>query len=461
VRPPNLFQTSAFRLTLLYLALFSVSVLALLGFIYWSTVAVIERQTAETIESEIRGLAEQYRRQGLGRLIEIVRERSDRGDPSNVYLLTDPARRPLVGNLAAWPETETGEESGAWITLNLDRRLDGVRVPRTVRARTFVLTGDYRLLVGRDTQERIRFRRTVVQALAWSLAAMLVLGLAGGALISRGMLARVDRVAGSARAIMAGDLSQRLATGGSGDEFDRLASSLNGMLDRIEALMTGMRLATDSLAHDLRGPLTRLRSRIELALRAEPDSARDREALAAALDEADATLAMFESLLRIALAEGGVAKEDFRALPLDALARDAAELYAPLAEEKGVTLATGLADDLTVSGHGELLAQAVSNLLDNAVKHTPPGGRIDLTTAVEAGAVTLLVADTGPGIPEADRARVQERFVRLDRSRGGPGAGLGLSLVAAVARLHGAALELEDNAPGLRVVLRFPVHPNP
>ena len=457
----NLFRTTAFRLTVLYVALFTASVLALLGFIYWSTVAVMDRQTTATIEAEIRGLEEQYAQRGLGGLIDVIRDRSgDGGNRDSVYLLLDPQRGPLAGNLAAWPPSATGLSE--WVSLDLMRREDNRLVAHEVRARTFELEGGYRLLVGRDLYEKTKLRRLVIETLTWSLAATVGLGLVGGIFLSRRILARVEGVTRTSRRIMQGDLSGRIEAGGSGDEFDRLAESLNAMFEQIERLLSGMRLATDSLAHDLRGPLTRLRGRIELALIQPPDPARDRDALLDTLTQADQALATFDSLLKIAVAEAGAAATELKPLDLSALARDAAELYEPVAEEKGVRLETHTDSAPSwVLGQRELLAQAVANLLDNAVKHTPAGGRIDVRTAADDGEAVLLVADSGPGIPEAHRARVLERFVRLEEARSAPGAGLGLSLVAAVARLHDARLSLGDNAPGLKVELRFPAAETP
>ncbi|MFO1157031.1 MAG: HAMP domain-containing sensor histidine kinase [Rhodospirillales bacterium] len=452
---PNLFRTTAFRLTVLYLALFIASVLAIFGFIYWSTVAVIDRQTTATIEAEITGLAEQYKERGLAGLIDLVRERSgETGNRDSVYLLWDPATGPLAGNLAAWPPKALALSE--WISLSLTRREDGKQIPHEVFARTFELAGGYRLLVGRDMHERAKFRRIVINTLTWSLAAAAALGLLGGIFLSRRVLGRVDGVTQTARRIMQGDFSQRIPEGESGDEFDRLADSLNRLFAQIERLMAGMRLATDSLAHDLRGPLTRLRGRIELALIAAPDPLRDREALVSVLAQADTALATFDSLLKIAAAEAGMAAAELKPLDLAALARDAAELYEPVAEEKGVRLSVAADDAPMIAAQRELLAQAVANLLDNAVKHTPCGGRIDVQVAADGAHVLLAVADSGPGIPPEDRERVLERFVRLEESRSTPGSGLGLSLVAAVARLHGAVLSLDDNAPGLRIELRFP-----
>ena len=371
VPTPNLFRTIAFRLTLLYVALFTASVASILGFIYWSTVEVIGSQTTATIEAEIKGLAEQYEDGGLAGLVAAIRERASEGGDS-VYLLVDPALAPLAGNLAAWPPGDTAHSER--VRLHLLRREESGFGRHEVQARTFQLAGGYRLLVGRDMHEKAHFGNIVVETLTWSLAGALALGLLGGVFLSRRMLARVDGVAQTARQIMNGDLSGRIPESGSGDEFDRLAESLNAIFGQIERLMSGMRLATDSLAHDLRGPLTRLRGRIELALLQPPESARDREALMDVLSQAESSLAMFDSLLKIAVAEAGVAATELRPLDLTALARDAAELYEPVAEEKGLEMEIATAEVPPINAQRELLSQAVANILDNAVKHTPAGG---------------------------------------------------------------------------------------
>ena len=455
VRLRNALRTSAFRLTILYTAVFAASVLVLLAFLYWRTVTLIDRQARDTIEAEIRGLAEQYDQRGLPGLIELIRQRAALvGNDDHVYLLTTPSLLPLAGNLERWPDEE--EAAGGWLSLSLSKMDEGRLVPHLVEARSFLLPGGFRLLVGRDVHERGKFRMIVLEAFAWSSAATLALGLIGGLLLSRRILGQVEQVAGTARRIMAGDLTQRLTGNGSGDEFDRLAAILNGMLDRIERLMAGMRLATDSLAHDLRRPLTRLKARVELALLQPADAERDRRALADVLEQSDAALLLFESLLRIAMAESGAAVTELKPLDLAALTRDAADLYEPLAEDNGIALEVKADQPAMVSGQGELLAQSIANLLDNAVKYTPNGGRIEVGVTVEDSRVALTIADSGPGITAGDRQRVLERFVRLEESRSSAGSGLGLSLVDAVARLHDAALSLEDNHPGLRVRLAFP-----
>ena len=434
--------------------LFGTSVLGLLAFIYWSTGAVVDRQTEDTIDAEVRGLAEQYREQGLARLIEVVRLRSS-VEGQDYYLLTDPTLRPLAGNLTSWPKK--AGSSADWIRLTVYKTIKGQTVAHDIRAQLFTLGGGYRLLVGRDTFERTNLRQIVIRALGSSLAAALCLGLIGGIVISRRMLGRVEHVARTAQGIMAGDLSRRMAITGSGDEFDRLATSLNDMLDQIERLMTGMRLATDSLAHDLRSPLTRLRGRIELALRQPPQARRDREALGDVLIQAESALSTFDSLLKIAMAEAGAAATDLQVVDLCVVARDAAELYEPVAEEKDITLDIETQQGATIRAQPELLAQAITNLIDNALKNTPAGGHITVAVHLSQTTVILRIRDTGRGIPADDRERVLDRFVRLEESRSTPGAGLGLSLVAAVARMHGARLDLDDARPGLAVTLRFPL----
>lgn len=452
----RLLHTSIFRIALVYLLLLGITLAVLLGVIYWSTAGLLERQTDETVQAEIRGLAEQYRDEGLVRLMDVIRERSGpRGSKENVYLLTGPGFSPLAGNLANWPAAASGKEG--WLEVELARRDDPSGVPHVIRGRAFDLAGGYHLFVGRDTVERGDFRDIVAGALAWAVVPALLLGLGGGALIGRYSLARVDAVRAASEDIVRGDLSRRVPLTGSGDEFDRLAATINAMLARIETLMGGMRLVTDSLAHDLRSPLTRARSAIDMALRRDQSVEVYREALEQTAAELETILRTFEALISIAQAESGVNSLKLSDLDLSALARDLLEVYQPIAEDAGIELSGEIAEGVAVAGHRQLLAQALANLLDNAIKYSPAGGRIDLTLSRDDGGVArLAVADSGPGIPADQRDRVLQRFVRLDDSRGTPGSGLGLSLVAAVAKLHGAAVTLDDNAPGLRVTLAFP-----
>ncbi len=456
----RLLQTSIFRIALLYLLLLGMTLAVLLGFIYWSTAGLIERQTDETVQAEIRGLAEQYRDEGLVRLMQVIARRSGpEGAPENVYLLTGPGLQPLAGNLTGWPRDAVAEDG--WMEVSLGRQDDPSGRPHIIRGRAFELAGGYHLFVGRDTVERGDFRSIVAGALAWSVLPALLLGLLGGALIARYSLSRVDAVRAASEDIVRGDLSRRVPLTGSGDEFDRLATTINAMLERIETLMGGMRLVTDSLAHDLRSPLTRARSAIEMALRRPKESNGDdaesyRQALEQTAAELETILRTFEALINIAQAESGLNRLTLAKLDLSVLTNDLLEVYQPIAEDAGLELNSEIAADVTIHGHRQLLGQALANLLENAIKYSAPGGRIALTLAASAKGVVLCVADNGPGIPQEQRERVLQRFVRLDDSRGTPGSGLGLSLVAAVAKLHDVKLELGDNRPGLKVTLTFP-----
>jgi signal transduction histidine kinase len=277
----------------------------------------------------------------------------------------------------------------------------------------------------------------------------------GGLLISRRMLTRLGAINRAAERIMAGDLSHRIATTGSNDEFDRLSEQLNAMLEEIRRLMVGMRTVTDNIAHDLRSPLTRMKGRLEMLARDPSNSDAQLQAIERTIADADQLLATFTALLSIADAESGTARASMELIDLGAIAADIAELYGPAAEERGLRMCADEGDGAVV-GSRQLLFQAVANLIDNALKHTPPGGEIAISVVREGTAVKLIVRDSGSGIPEGERGRVLEPFVRLDNSRSTPGSGLGLALVAAIARLHGAKITLSDNRPGLIVTLAFP-----
>lgn len=454
VRPTSkLLRTSTFRLALVYLALFAVSVTALLGFIYWNTARFVAEQTDETIRAEVIGLAEHYRETGLIGLVDVVRGRS-RDQRLSLYLLTDPARRPLAGNLDAWPRART--EPDGWISFLAYRASDSREKPHHARALHLVLPGGFQLLVGRDIEARHELENRLRESLIWVIGLTLGLGIVGGLAMSRNMLRRIEAINRASRDIMAGHLGRRIAVDGSNDELDRLAQSLNAMLDQIERLMAGMRQVTDNVAHDLRSPLTRLRNRLEVTLMEAPSAEGYRAALEETIAEAEALLNTFNALLGIAEAESGAPREGFGPLNLGPLLGDVAELYRPTAEDKGLALRFEAGDGLAVAGDRHLLSQALANLVDNAVKYTPAGGTVTLAARRCDGAPEIIVTDTGPGVPEADRSRVFDRFVRLEASRNSPGSGLGLSLVSAVARLHGADVRLEDGAPGLRVRLSFP-----
>ena len=285
----------------------------------------------------------------------------------------------------------------------------------------------------------------------------MLLGLVGGTMMSWSMLRRVEAINETSREIMAGDLSRRVPAHGTGDEFDQLASNLNEMLDKIQTLMDGVRQVSDNIAHDLKTPLARLRNRLEQVREQAPAHDEEKRALIdRAVNEADSLLATFNALLRIARIESGKSRGAFADVDLAALTHDVVELYEPVAEENGQTLSSNINVNKHISGDRDLLFQALANLMDNAVKYTPPGGRLELSVADSPAGVAIEVADSGPGIPAEQRENVFQRFYRLDESRSTPGNGLGLSLVRAVALLHDAEVELRDNAPGLRVRLTLP-----
>jgi signal transduction histidine kinase len=447
-------RTSTFRFALAYIGLFAVSVIAILGFIYWATGAVIDRETHRAIDAEIQDLSQDYRRGGIDRLVAVLVNRS-KGTPGqrNLYLLADPNFKPLAGNLSRWPDA-TPDESG-WIDFRIGEQTGDKQRSITARARTFRLEGGLHLLVGRDRTERDSFQGVMEDSLIGSLVIMVILGVGGGLWLSRNMLARLDDVNRTAQEILRGDMNRRIPVGPGGDEFDRLGGNLNAMLDRIQALIGTIRQVTQNIAHDLRSPLTRMRSRLEATLRADQENSPSRETLQDTVVEIDAMIATFNALLGIAQIESGALRDVMTEVDLATLARDAVELYQPLAEERGLTLEGRYEDAAHVVGNRHLLAQAMSNLLDNAIKYAPRGGVIEVAVTREGDKVRLDVADNGPGIPADQRTAVLGRFVRLEASRSAPGAGLGLALVAAVADYHEADLQLSDNAPGLRVMLRL------
>ena len=418
MRAGRLLRTSTFRRALIYMAPFGVLVVVLFGFLYLGTLGLIDRQANATIEAEIRGLAEQYETRGLSRLEEVVAERSgSNGEKGSIYLLTGPDLSFLAGNLNGWPAEAVLKDG--WLSFEVERNEHGVEIKHAIRAKPFRLAGGFRLLVGRDMAERAAFQEVIGKTLALALVITVILGIAGALYLSRRLLVRVEAIADTSRTILRGDFTRRVPVSGSGDEFDHLSTSLNEMLEQIEQLMTGMRAVTDSLAHDLRSPLTRLKGRIETALRGAPDAERYRETLASAIADADAILGTFNALLAITEAEAGTARAGFSRLELGELARAALELYEPLAEAKQLSLEEAIAPGVAILGHPELLAQSVANLLDNAIKYTPAEGAISIAVRSSGGRAELTVADSGPGIPMADRARVLERFVRSEERRVG------------------------------------------
>jgi hypothetical protein len=456
----KLLRTTAFQLTLGYLLVFVLFAASLLGYFALNTRRLITEQITTTVDTEITGLREQYNQGGIRRLVIVVDLRSRRPG-SSLYLVTTATGEGLAGNVGS---LEPGVlDHPGWLETNY-RRLEAPEGnDHHALVQVVQLPGGFRLLVGRDLEERERLFGIIANAGQWSLALVIVLGLAGGFFVSRRVLNRVEAMTDKAQTIMAGDLAGRLPIAGTGDELDRLAEHLNAMLERIEALMRGLKEVSDNIAHDLKTPLTRLRNRCEQALRGSTSVDDYRAALEATIAESDELIRTFNALLMIARAESGQARDNMTEFDAAEIARDVGELYEPLADEKGIALTVDAPAAAPVRGNRELVSQALANLIDNAIKYAGPNGKLNGAPAeivVKAGndgeRISLSVADRGPGIAEADRGRVVERFVRLEQSRSEPGSGLGLSLAAAVARLHGGELKLEDNHPGLRSTIALP-----
>ncbi len=457
----RLFHSRIFRLTVIYLCLFTASVLGLLGFIYWSATESVTRQIDSTINAEITGLAEQFNQRGLIGLVQAIERRAGKaGTSRGLYILADESFEPIAGNLSRWPDEAPDTEG--WVTFRLEYPDDSGGSTNFGRARIFDLGQRFHLMVGHDIEERSRIAASIRGTLIWSVVIAIGVSLIGGILMSRSLLSQIDTINETSREIMAGDLTRRIPIGKHGDEIDEVASNLNAMLDQIERLLAGMSQISDNIAHDLRTPISRLRTGLESALigRADPEDYRD--AISGAIEEADNILKTFNALLSIAQAEAGATEAQFEYVDLKALLRDVGELYEPLADEQGIQLKLELGANSSLKGDRNLLFQAVANLTDNALKFSTTDSCVTLTLRDEvqdegiSQHAEIIVTDQGPGIPAGDRDRVLERFHRLEASRSTPGNGLGLSLVSAVAKLHGGALRLEDNAPGLRATLSLP-----
>ncbi|MEP6836657.1 MAG: ATP-binding protein [Bradyrhizobium sp.] len=461
----KLIRTTAFRLTLVYLLLFALFAASLLGYFAWNTRRLITEQITTTVNAEVGELTDLYTRRGL-RLVVAINNRALRPG-ANLYLITTPNGTSLGGNVASLSPGVMG--SSGW-SETAYRRLDD-QDNGAHRALVYVtqLDNGFRLLVGRDLEERRRLFGIVAHAAQWSLLVVIVLGIGGGIFVARRVLRRIDAMTGTAQRIMAGDLSGRLPVGRSGDELDRLAENLNAMLERIEALMVGLKEVSDNIAHDLKTPLTRLRNRAEEALASSGTEGEYRAALERTIEESDGLIRTFNALLMIARAESGQARGNMDDFDAADVANGIHELYEPLAEDDGMTLRVKTAP-VRLHGNRELIGQALANLVENAIKYGKPSAVVQPLDAAaaartweiliearrEGDSVLLSVSDHGPGIPEGDRKHAVERFVRLEASRTLPGSGLGLSLASAVATLHGGELRLGDSHPGLIATLVIP-----
>ena len=448
--PQTLLRSAGVRFGLIYAGLFSVSALALTAFLWWSTAGLLDRQTDTAISADAQGLVERFLERPNS-LVEIIRDRlAANVDDDAIYLLANSALQPVAGNLEVWPAM-VGIDA-EWTEIPIDRA--GVR--GLARIRQVLLPGGYHLLVGRDVQARAQLRRILGDALIWAPSIVVALGVAGALAVRSLFRITINDVAATAAAFSRGDLTRRVRVTGMGDEFDRLAEEINNMLDRVAGLMDGVRQVSNAIAHDLRTPITRARARLEDASRNARSEADLHAAIERAQHDLDGIVAVFQALLRIAEIEAGARRSAFARVDLGPLLFDLVELYTAAAEENGQVLVHDIPPILPVFGDRDMLQQAVANLLDNALKFSPSGGTIRLDARTAGRMLEISVADQGPGIPAEDRARATERFFRGESARSTPGSGLGLSLVQAVAVLHGGTLRLEDNEPGLLAVMAMP-----
>jgi signal transduction histidine kinase len=459
-----MFRSTAVRLSALYILLFALCAAFLVFYVTAMSERLLAQQTQQAVQEEVTDIQRAYERGGINLLLRIM-ERRARQPGANLYVIAAPSGEILAGNVASLQPGVLEEEGWTEIPFRYEP-FAGTGGPRFHLATANVLKLDngLRIMIGRDLGDPSRFRGIVRRALMVALA---IMGL--GALviwfgIGRNALKRIDRMSAASQKIMAGDLSQRLPVGRSGDEFDRLSDSLNAMLGRIERLNEGLRQVSDNIAHDLKTPLTRLRNKAADALDDDRSEVR-RGALEGIIAESDQLIRTFNALLMISRVEAGSIAAEMSGVDLSAISADSAELYEPAAEEAGMTLATDIEPGLIVNGNRELIGQAIFNLLDNAIKYaTEAEGEPQITVRLARvdGFIRLSVCDNGAGIPASKRKEVVKRFVRLDESRSKPGTGLGLSLVEAVMELHGGTLELsatqekKADAQGLTATMVFP-----
>lgn len=473
---PAIMKTTAARLSALYLLLFALCAILLVFYITSLSARMLITQTQETINDEVLGLAQAYKRGGLPTLVRVVEQRS-RQPSANLYLIADANGQILTGNVQSLEPGVLGNEG--WTTRpfyyrrygegELDRQRSETSQNQTQEetgrghdavAVVLTLPNQMIMLVGRDLGEPQRFRDVVRRALMLALGMMGLGGILIWFFVGRAALKRIDGVSSASKRIMGGDLSGRLPVTGAGDEFDRLSHNLNTMLARIATLNEGLRQVSDNIAHDLKTPLTRLRNRAEATLAGKHKVTDYREALEATIAESDQLIKTFNAILMISRLEAGYSSENLAKVDLAAAIHDVVELYEPVAEEGGVSLEAAPMDNIEIDGNRELIGQALSNIVDNAIKYSTDASEkptVLVTLERANGQIRLAVTDNGQGIPdEDDRARATERFVRLEKSRSQPGSGLGLSLAKAIMKFHRGRLDLLPANPGLSVVMSFP-----
>lgn len=448
----NLGYSTIFKVTVVFVVILISAVAFMGGFVFWSTVGFMDRQTNTLIETDIEGLAEVYQRGGLRGLIATIESRIER-DPtrSSIYLVADDQRSPVVGNISAWPDVSPNESG--WIEFGLSERTTGIKT--RARTRPFLLRGGVNLLVGRDIRNLQTTKKLIERSLLWAMAIATIVGISAGMLFSRRVGQRLENISRTSREVMQGNLARRVPILGQGDDLDEVGQSFNAMLDEIQQLLSGIEHVTDNIAHDLRTPLSRLRNRLAQLRHAASENGQSTESIEACVVEVDQLLATFSALLRIAKLEAAGPGKNFGIVDLGDVVHAAVDLYDPIADERSIEIrvnATGGA----IRGERELLMQAVCNLLDNAIKFSPSRGQIEIALQRDPSGVELSISDSGVGVQRGDRERIFDRFYRAERARDTDGAGLGLSMVKAICAHHGAIISMHDNKPGLRVQILFP-----
>ena len=459
----QLWRTTTVRLTATFILIFVVFAVLLLGLVWFQVSIQIQRQQADEIDREVAAITRLDSNQGFRAVIFTI-DRLSRQPGPGLYYLADPVGQRIAGNVDSLPLEvlqSPGVYSFDYELTRADSESDEPDAHGTAVVRSTTLPSGLLLVIGRDIVERRGFTALIFGGFAWGVAGILLFSLIAGLVTSLRVLKRIDAISSTTNKIIGGNLSERVPITRRNDEFDRLATGLNHMLDRIEQLMQGLKDVTDNVAHDLRTPLTRMRNRAESALREGRGEAAQRAALEATLEESDRLIKTFNALLMIARAEAGAPSGALSPVDLSTVVGDVAELYGPAAEDAGLKMETAIEPAIELRGNRELLGQALANLIENALKYARPNGTREGTISVGVrradGRILLEVGDNGPGIPAADRERVVNRYVRLEPSRTEEGVGLGLSLVAAVARLHRGSFRIEDNAPGVRAVMDLPL----
>lgn len=458
-------RSTAVRLSALYILLVALCAAFLVFYVTALSERLLNQQTRDSLVQEVQEVQRAYERGGINPMLRML-ERRARQPGANLYVIAGPNGEILAGNVASVQPGIFDKEGWTGFPFRYQRYSEsGDSVKHLAAGHVFFLDNSMRILIGRDLGEPTKLRLLVRNALMVALAIMGIGALVIWFAIGRNALKRIDRMSAASKKIMAGDLSQRLPEGRSGDEFDRLSSSLNAMLGRIEKLNEGLRQVSDNIAHDLKTPLTRLRNKAADALGSPDDDSR-KIALEGIIGESDQLIRTFNALLMISRVEAGSIAAEMTEVDISAIAADSAELYEPVAEEVGLTLIAEVEQGISLNGNRELIGQALTNLIDNAIKYSSESDgekRIRVNLAKKDQKIVLSVSDDGPGVPADKRGEVKKRFVRLDESRSKPGTGLGLSLVEAVMELHGGTLELSDTnplgsaCPGLTVSMVFPV----